>query len=79
MLARVDSFFEQHAQILLLRAVLKPLSTHPVSVLGIALTQAQGLALGLVELHDIGIGLPLNPVQVIVSLTATLSATIQSI
>ena len=51
-------------QILLLRAVLKPFFTQPVPVLGIALTQVQGFALGLAELHEVGIGPYLNPVQV---------------
>ncbi|PKU26779.1 hypothetical protein llap_22917 [Limosa lapponica baueri] len=36
----------------------------PVFVLGIAVTQVQDLALGLVELHEIGMGTPFKPVQV---------------
>jgi len=46
-------------------AALKPFSAQPVSVLGIALTQVQDLLLGLVELHDVGMGPPLKPVQVL--------------
>jgi len=33
-------------------------------VFGIALTQVQNLALGLVELHKAGLGPPLKPAQV---------------
>ncbi|PKU30563.1 hypothetical protein llap_19132 [Limosa lapponica baueri] len=47
-----------------LRAVLNPFSTQPVFVLGIALTQMQDLALGLVELQEVCTGPPLKPVQV---------------
>ena len=36
------------------------LSSQPVSVLGISLTQMLDLALGLVELHEIGMGSPLS-------------------
>ena len=52
-----------HCQIFLLRAAPKPFSTHPVSVLEIALTQVQDLMLGLVELHEVGMGSPLKSVQ----------------
>jgi len=44
LLARVESFINQHSQILLLRAALKPFSTQPVSLLGISPTQVQDLA-----------------------------------
>jgi len=60
--AHVESFINQHSQILLLRAALKPFSIQPV--LGVALTQTQDLALGRVDLHEVGIGPPLKPVQV---------------
>lgn len=41
---------------LLLRSALKPFSTQPVTVLGIAPAQVQvHLALVLVELHDVGL------------------------
>jgi len=43
----------QHPQVLLLRAALNPLCAQPVFVLGIALTQMQDLALGLVALHEV--------------------------
>ena len=63
LLAHAESFINQHPQILL-RAALKPFSAQLVSVLGTALTQVQDLALGLVELHEVGMGPPLKPVQV---------------
>jgi len=63
LLAHVESLINQYFQILLLKAALKPFSAQPVSVLRIALTQVQNLALGL-ELHWIGKGSPLKAVQV---------------
>ena len=59
----VESFINGHSQILLLRAALKPFSTQPVLVLGIALTQVQYLAPALVELDKIGMGPPLIAAQ----------------
>ena len=50
----VESFINQHPQILLLRAAFKLFSTQPV--LGIALTLMQDLALDLVEFHEVGTG-----------------------
>lgn len=47
-----------------LRAALNPLIALPVFMVGIALTQAQGLIFGLVEPHEVFIGPPLKPVQV---------------
>jgi len=47
--AHVESYINQHSQILLLRAALDPFSIQPVSVLGIVLTQVQDLALVLTE------------------------------
>ena len=41
-----------------------PFSAQPVSVLGIVLTQMQDLALGLIELHEVGLGRPLKPVHI---------------
>ena len=58
------SFINQHSKILLLRAALKPFSAQPKSVLEIALTQIQDLALGPAELHEVGMGPALKPVQV---------------
>ncbi|KAK4827359.1 hypothetical protein QYF61_017284 [Mycteria americana] len=45
-------------------AALNPLIAKPVSMFGIALTQVQDLALGLVELHEVRMGPPLKPVKV---------------
>jgi len=48
-------------------AALKSFSAQPASVLGIATTQVWDLALGLVELHEIGMGPPLKPIQVLLN------------
>ncbi|KAJ7404096.1 aminopeptidase O [Willisornis vidua] len=48
----------------LLITVLNPFPAQPVSMFGIALTQVQEVALGLVEHHDFHSGLPLKPVKV---------------
>ena len=63
LLAHVEFLINQHSQILF-RAALKPFSAQPVSVLGIALAQVQHLALGLVDLHEVGTDSLLKPVQV---------------
>ncbi|PKU46486.1 hypothetical protein llap_3205 [Limosa lapponica baueri] len=54
----------EHSQVLLLRASLQPLSPQPVFVPGIAMSQVQDLALGLVDLHEVCTGSPLKSVQV---------------
>jgi len=54
----------QYPHILFLRAALNPSFAQPVFVLGIAPTQVQDLALGLVELHEVHTGPPLKPVRV---------------
>ena len=64
LLAHVETFIHQHLQILLFRVALKPFSARTVSVLGIAPTQVQDLALGLVDLQEVGMGPLLKPVQV---------------
>ena len=60
----VESVINRHSQILNLRAVLNSFSAQIVSVLGIAPTQLQDLALGLVELHEVGMDPLLKPVLV---------------
>jgi len=60
----VELLVNQQPQVLFLRAALNPFSAQPVFGLGIALTHVQDLALSLVELHEVRIGPPLNPVQV---------------
>jgi len=54
----------QHPQVLLLRAALNSFSAQPVFVLGIAPTHVQDLALGLLKLHEVRTGPPLEPVRV---------------
>jgi len=49
----------EHSQILLFRAAIKPFSAQPVLLLEIVLAQVQDLTLGLVELHEVGMGPPL--------------------
>ena len=70
--ANVEFFNNLHPQILLLRASLKPFSAQSVSVLVTSLTQVQYLALGLAELHGIGMGPHLQPVQAPVDSTPSL-------
>ena len=64
LLSHVELLISWHPQVLLLRAALNPFSTQPVFVLGIASTQVQDLALGLVQLHEVRTGPPLKAVQV---------------
>ena len=53
LLAHVESFINQHLQILLLRFDLKLFSAQPVFLLGIALVKVQDLSLGLFELYEV--------------------------
>jgi len=62
--AHVELLTHRYPQVLLLRAALKPLSAQPVLVSGIAPTHVQDLALGLVALHVVHSGPPLQPVKV---------------
>jgi len=64
LLGHIEFLINQHPQVLLLRADLNPFSAQPVSVLGIAPTHVKGLALGLVEFHEVLTGPPLTPVNV---------------
>ncbi|KAK4810921.1 hypothetical protein QYF61_013329 [Mycteria americana] len=63
-LAHVQLFIHHYPQVLLCRAALNAFIPQPVLILGIALTQVQALALGLVELHEVHMGPLLKPVQV---------------
>ena len=54
----------QYPQVLLCKAALNPVLPQPVLILGIAPTQVQDLALGLVELHEVHVGPLLQPVKV---------------
>ena len=64
LLGHVKLLVNHHPQVLLLRAALSPFSTQTVCKLGIALTQVQDHALGLVELHEVHMGPPVKPVKV---------------
>ena len=64
LLVHVKRFVNHHPQVLLLRAVLNPSSALPVFVLGVAPTQMQDLALGLVEHYKDHTGPTLKPVKV---------------
>jgi len=58
LVGHVELLVNQHPQVLLIRATLTPFSAQPAFVLGIALTHAQDLAIGLVELHEVLTGPP---------------------
>ncbi|KAK4823178.1 hypothetical protein QYF61_027082 [Mycteria americana] len=62
--AHVQLFIHQYSQALLHRAALNPFIPQPVLILGVALTQVQDLALGLVEPHEVQTGPHLELVQV---------------
>ncbi|GAB0206720.1 mitochondrial enolase superfamily member 1 [Grus japonensis] len=64
LLTHVELLINQYPQVLLLRAAFNPFSTQPIVVLGNAPTHVQDLALGLVELHAVHTGSPLQPVKV---------------
>ena len=57
--ALIQFFIHQYPQVFLIRGALNPLIAQTVSVFGIAPTQVQEIALGLIELHDIHMGPPL--------------------
>ena len=62
----IELLFNQHSQVLLLRAALNLLSAQPTSALGIVLIHVQDFVLSLVELHEDRTGPPLRPVQTFV-------------
>ncbi|KAK4831203.1 hypothetical protein QYF61_016040 [Mycteria americana] len=64
LLAHVQLFIHQCPQVLLGRAALNPIIPQPVLILGVALTQVQDPALGLVEHHEVHMGPLLQLVQV---------------
>ncbi|KAK4806258.1 hypothetical protein QYF61_013402 [Mycteria americana] len=61
--AHVQFFIHQYPQVLLCRAALNPFIPQSVLISGIAPTQVQDLALGLVELHEVHMGPLLKPVK----------------
>ncbi|KAK4814406.1 hypothetical protein QYF61_018165 [Mycteria americana] len=62
--AHVQLFIHQYPQVLLHRAALNPFTPQPVLIPGVALTQMQDPALGLVEPHEVHMGLLLQLVQI---------------
>ena len=62
--AHVQLFIHQHPQVLLGRAALNPFIPQPILIPGVAPTQVQDLALGLVEPHEVHTGSLLELVQV---------------
>ncbi|KAK4822214.1 hypothetical protein QYF61_011855 [Mycteria americana] len=63
--AHVQLFIHQYFQVLLSRAALNPFILQPVLIPGVAPTQVQDLALGLVEPHEVHMGPLFKFVQVI--------------
>ncbi|KAK4806245.1 hypothetical protein QYF61_013389 [Mycteria americana] len=64
LLAHIQVAVNQHPQALLCLAAFQPLFPKPVALHGVAVTQVQDLALGLVEPHTIDLGPSIQPVQV---------------
>jgi len=64
LLARVQLFIHQYPQILLGRAALNPFIRQPAPIPGVTLTHVQDLAPGLVEPHEVHMGLLLELVKV---------------
>jgi len=56
LVAHVQLFINQYPQVLLGRAALNPFIPQPVLIVGVALTQVQDLALGLVEPREVHTG-----------------------
>ncbi|KAK4832371.1 hypothetical protein QYF61_022226 [Mycteria americana] len=64
LLAHIQPAVDQHPQVLFCEAAFQPLFPKPVALHGLAVTQVQDLALGLVEPHTIGLGPLIQPVQI---------------
>ncbi|KAK4825636.1 hypothetical protein QYF61_001421 [Mycteria americana] len=64
LLAHIQAAVNKHPQVLFCRAALQPLFPKPVALHGVVVTQAQDLALSLVEHHTIGPSPSIQPVQV---------------
>ncbi|KAK4827957.1 hypothetical protein QYF61_022659 [Mycteria americana] len=64
LLAHIQAAVNQHAQVLLCQAAFQPLFPKPVALHGVAVAQAQDLALGLVKPHTIDLGPSIQPVQI---------------
>ncbi|KAK4815221.1 hypothetical protein QYF61_022868 [Mycteria americana] len=64
LLAHIQAAVNQHPQVLFRWAAFQPLFPKPVALHGVAVTQVQDLALGLVGSHTIDLGPSIQPVQV---------------
>jgi len=64
LMAHVQLFIHQYPQVLLSRAALNPFIPQPVLIARVAPTHEQGLALGLVDPHEVRTGPLLQLVQV---------------
>ncbi|KAK4822662.1 hypothetical protein QYF61_019029 [Mycteria americana] len=62
--AHIQPAVNQHPQVLFCQAAFQPLFPKPVALHGVAVTQVQDLALGLVEPHTIDLSPSIQPVQV---------------
>ncbi|KAK4826388.1 hypothetical protein QYF61_008059, partial [Mycteria americana] len=61
--AHVQVTVNQHSQVLFCQAAFQPLFPKPVALHGVAVTQVQDLALGLVKPHTVDLGPSIQPVQ----------------
>lgn len=64
LMSHIQLLMHQDPQVLLSRAAFNPLISQSLLILNIALAQAQNLVLGLVELHEVYMGLLLKSVKV---------------
>ncbi|KAJ7401712.1 integral membrane protein dgcr2 idd [Pitangus sulphuratus] len=64
LLVHVQLVVDQHPQVLSHWAAFQPLCPKPVVLHGVVVTQVQGSAFGLVELHNVGLGPSIQPVQI---------------
>ncbi|KAK4827428.1 hypothetical protein QYF61_017866 [Mycteria americana] len=64
LLAHIQAAVNQHSQVLLCQAAFQPLFPKPVALHGVAVTQVQDPALGLVKPHTIGLSPSIQPVQI---------------
>ncbi|KAK4826425.1 hypothetical protein QYF61_008958 [Mycteria americana] len=64
LLAHIQLAIDQYPQVLFLQAAFQPLFPKPVALYGVAVTQVQDLALGLVKPHTIGPSPSIQPVQI---------------
>ena len=64
LLSHVQPSINQHLQILLLCAAFQPLGFKPIMMHWAVGTKVQGLALGLVEAHIIGLSILIQPIQI---------------